>query len=69
MPTEMLRFGFFGARYRAMANGHAVPITSATLNTPIMSNLCGGLIAPFGGVAQGISVPISGGGPPVERDR
>ncbi len=70
MPTKMLQLGFFGARYRAMNDGHAMPITSATLhNTLIMSNTCIGLIAPFGGVFQGISVPISGGGPPVDVGR
>ena len=69
MPTKMLQLGFFSARYRAMTDGHAVPITSATLHTLIMSNTCVRLIAPFGGVFQGISVPISGGGPPVDIGR
>jgi len=70
MPTKMLNLGFFNARYRAMTDGHAMPITSATpCNTHIMSNTCVGLIAPFGGVFQGISVPISGGGPPVDIGR
>jgi hypothetical protein len=70
MPTKMLQPGFFSSRYRAMADGHAVPITDATLhNTPLMSNTRVGLIAPLGGVFQGISVPISGGGPPVDIGR
>jgi hypothetical protein len=60
MPTKMLQLGFFGARNRAMNNGHAMPI---------MSNILVGLIAPLGGVFQGISVPISGGGPPADIGR
>jgi hypothetical protein len=69
MPTKMLRPGFFGARNRAMNNGHAMPITITALRTPIMSNTCVGLIAPLAEVFQGISVPISGGGPPADIGR
>jgi hypothetical protein len=70
MPTKTLNSGFFNPRYCAMTDGNAVPITSTTLHDTLnMSNICVGLIAPFGGVFQGISVPISGGGPPVDRGR
>jgi hypothetical protein len=69
MPTKMLQLGFFGARNRAMNNGHAMPIAITALRTPIMSNIRVGLIAPLGGVFQGTSVPISGGGPPADIGR